>query len=320
MSLTNARDLINNSRRNLNLNVLKYPDDIDSVPHKIIFRFIKRNTSVSDRQFRITSQNTKDYLVLPVPTNIQDGVNLTYTAENLNLSGEVISNIIRGISLPSGGDVISNATTLADQLYSGFRTNVGSAFLSGAMAQSLAGSAAAEIIRNLSGRNIQLNPQNIDRAIAQGLGQVVNPFTTAIFQAVKLRTFSFEWNFSPSKKEESLKIEEIIKTLRLKALPKVKASNGNAFMEFPDEVEFSFLGMQNDTFSFPTSPCVIQGFNVDRTPTGNPVFFAGTGAPAFFNISLSLLEIRPLVAQDVEINGRTTTTVTSNPNLTIPSR
>lgn len=317
MSLTNARDLINNSRRNLSLNVLKYPEDIDSVPHKIIFRFIRRNTAVNDRAFRITSQNTQDYLVLPVPTNIQDGINLNYTAENLGLSGEILSRLARDVG--SNGFSVNNLQSTATSMYNTLTSTLGSTLLTGASAQASFGSAVSAVVGRIV-RGAQVNAQNIDRAVAQGLGQIVNPFTTAIFQGVKLRTFSFEWNLSPSKKEESIKIEEIIKKLRAKSLPKVKSASGNAFMEFPDEVEFSFLGMQNDSFSFPTSPCVIQSFNVDRTPTGNPVFFAGTGAPAFFNISLSLMEIRPMIVHETTNNNNTTTTVTSNPNLIFPSR
>ena len=312
MSLTNARDLITNSRSNLSLNVLKYPNDIDSVPHKIIFRFIKRNTSVSDRQFRITSQNSKDYLVLPVPTNIQDGVGIDYKVDNLGLIGELGSNVLRGLAR----DGLTSQTSY-ENAFQTVIDGVRSSVLSGALAQATAASAAAGLASRF---RLNLNPDRINNVISAGLGRIVNPFTTAIFQGVKLRTFSFEWNLSPSSRNESEKIEQIIKMLRTKALPKVKTTNGNAFMEFPEEVEFTFLGMQNDTFSFPTAPCVVTSFNVDRTPTGNPVFFAGTGAPAFFNISINLLEVRPLVVQDVANGGQTTEQVTINPTLVVPTR
>lgn len=292
-SLTNARSLINSSRQNLALSVLRYPDDIDSIPHKIIFRFVKRNTSVADRVFNV-STNTNQYLVLPVPINIQDGVNLSYSTESLGLTGEVISqltNDVRNLSATRIMGMISNPSSMTNP-----SPGMTSALTSGAVLQQSIG---ASVSAMASAARLNVNPNSINLAVAQGLGQIVNPFTTAIFQGVQLRQFSFEWFFSPSNPKESENLEKIIKMLRVKSLPKLKPNVGGAFLEFPDEVEFSFLGMQNDTFSFPTSPCVISSLNFDRSPTGQPVFFAGTGAPAFLSLYMSLVEIRPLIAQKV---------------------
>lgn len=297
-TLTNARSLINSSRQNLTLNVLRYPDDIDSIPHKIIFRFVKRNTSISDREFRVTSTTSNQYLVLPVPVNIQDGVNVTYAAKDLGITGEVFSSMANSLTNAGNHDMTTASGILAygqDQ-FNAFRRGLGPALTSGAVLQQSIGGAVSYAAGRLG---LRVNADNVNNAVAAGLGQIVNPFTTAIFQGVALRNFAFEWFFSPSNPKESETIEKIIKMLRIKSLPKLKANSGGSFLEFPDEVEFSFLGMQNDTFSFPTSPCVISSLNFDRSPTGQPVFFAGTGAPAFISLYMNLVEIRPLIAQKV---------------------
>ncbi len=313
--LTNARSLINSSRNNLELNVLKYPNDIDSVPHKILFRFVKRNTSQSEREFnrRNVSTNSNDFIILPVPSNIQDGVKLDYTIDNMGLTGEILSNTVRGMSNVTG------ANNFITEVGRSVGNTLSGLFAEGAIAQATAGGALAaggQAISTLTRGlvNLNLDAGALNRAIAFGLGRMVNPYTTAIFNGVRLRTFNFEWIFSPSSISESRKIEEIIKKIRSKSLPKVSASS--AIMYFPDEVEFTFLGMQDDTFSFPTAPCVITTFNIDRSPSGSPAFFAGSGAPAFFNISIGLMEIKPLVnTEQRSPSGANTISVSVNPSL-----
>lgn len=308
------RTLISNSRRQLRLDnaVLKYPREIDEVPHKVLFKFTKRGFTQAGNSQRATNTSTM-FLTLPVPSKIVDGTSVKISGTDLGLTGELLagaSSYLSGMDFTSIdaagrsaftagraiGDVYNRAASQGGVDFAGELGRAGLQFF-GARLISAAASRFAGVDVNAAA------------ALAVGTGQILNPFTTAVFGGVNLRTFNFNWQFSPVGEQESIDLEKIIKRLRAKSLPTV--SPNNLFMEFPHEVEFTYLGMQDDTFTFPTAPCYITSLEVDRTAAGTPAFFAKTGAPAFVSIGMRLLEIRPLVSKgDSEDNVITNATLT----------
>jgi hypothetical protein len=308
------RNLISNSRRQLSLDnsILKYPREIDEIPHKVLFKFTKRGFTQAGNTQRATNSSTM-FLTLPVPGKIVDGTSVKISGTDLGLTGELIagaSSYLSGLDFTSVQGATASAGTVARDLVNSFQNTTlgGATSFAGELGRAGLQFFGANIINTVANNLAGINA-NAAAALAVGTGQILNPFTTAVFNGVNLRTFNFSWRFSPSTEDDSIKLEKIIKRLRAKSLPTV--SPNNLFMEFPNEVEFTYLGMQNDTFTFPTAPCYITGMEVDRTAAGTPAFFAKTGAPAFVSISLNLLEIRPLVSKgDAEDNVITNATLT----------
>lgn len=290
--LTSARSLINNSRSNLSLSGLNFPDDIDKVPHKMVMRFVKRNALQGGR-YDLSPQEvtqTNGYIVLPVPTQIVDGVSLKYNPVDLGITGEIVSGVTaRAASVVGGGASIGSVARAlnAEELSAGIRE----------AALATATQYGGNVINTILQRAGINNPQGA-AALATGLNKTLNPFTTSVFQGVNLRTFTFTWTLAPKTRSESSSLERIIKELRSKSLPSLPRSGAGFFMEFPDTVEFNLIGMQDYTFAFPTAPCVVDSLSFDRTPTGSPVFFAGTGASAVVQLTMKLMEIRPLIRDD----------------------
>jgi hypothetical protein len=285
------------------------------VPHKVLFKFNDRRTRDQGNRNQVTT-NPNMFLLLPVPGKIQDGISVKYSATDLGIGGEAIAGIASYLSSVGGNALNTGVTEALGQVLTDIRsaasgvTTTGAVNFASEVGRVMLQSNAARFGTNLIGPNsIGANlgfGGNAAAGIAVGTGQIVNPFTTAVFGGVSLREFRFDWTFAPSTAAESVKIEQIIKKLRAKALPTV--SGNSLFMHFPSEIEFVYLGMKDDTFSFPTAPCVMTSISVDRTPTGQPVFFAGTGAPAFISLSMALMEVRPLVStgQNDEVNTNAT--------------
>lgn len=307
--LTSARTLIQNSRANTTLNGYIFPDNIEDVPHKMVMRFVKRSATLGGRS-DLTPQEvniTNGYIVLPVPSQIVDGVSINYQSTNLGITGEIIAGAASNISASMGSLDFSSTRNFLGSLGSATSNAVSTTL--GALGQyaSSAGQAmamnygASLINRGLSTAGVS-NPQAA-AALSVGLNKTLNPFTTAVFQGVNLRTFAFTWTLSPRTKNESTNLEIIIRMLRSKSLPNVPRNTSGLFMEFPEALEFNLIGMIDDTFTFPTSPCVIEALRFDRSPTGSPVFFAGTGAPAIVQITMKLMEIKPLIRDDTGSYG-----------------
>lgn len=296
------------SRTSGSLNILRYPADLEAVPHKMLINVRSRSRGGAGAITTTVGGNTKAAIALPIPSNITEYYSANYEKSDLGIIGEAIANAAS--AAVSGG-----VPSLAD-----FPGRVGSAI---SAATSTLGSSTTDILANIVGaiaftgavnlttRASQYIGQDTNalRAFQSGTGLIFNPHQTAVFTGVNLRDMKYTWELlAPKTEQESRNIEEIVSTLRNAMLPKI--SSNRLFLEFPDEVEYKFLGSAPD-FDMPTTPCVITNVSLNRSPRG-PAFFAKTGAPAFYSLTLSLMEIKTLTRDDF-IQNTTPAPTPSNP-------
>jgi hypothetical protein len=127
-------------------------------------------------------------------------------------------------------------------------------------------------------------------------GVSLNPYTTIKFKGIPLRTHSFVWKFSPESEADTNEIESIIKAIRLRMHPTGTFSSlTNFILSYPELVNFRIFGAENPDHIFPTAPCVVNSFNIDRTGGDYPSFFETTGMPVVYQIYMSVIEILPLL-------------------------
>ncbi len=134
---------------------------------------------------------------------------------------------------------------------------------------------------------------NIGAAAMNLKGQSINPYTTIRFKGMPLRRHNFRWKLSPESKENTDEIESIIKAISLRMHP--ESSVGEVILKYPELINFRILGPKNPDHVFPTAPCVIDSFNVDRTGGDYPSFFKGSGTPVVYGVQMSVIEILPLI-------------------------
>lgn len=127
-------------------------------------------------------------------------------------------------------------------------------------------------------------------------GVTLNPYTTIKFKGIPLRTHNFLWKFSPESEADTNEIESIIEAIRLRMHPTGTVSLiTNAVLSYPELVNFRIFGAKNPDHIFPTAPCVVASFNIDRTGGDYPSFFETTGMPVVYQIYMSVIEILPLL-------------------------
>lgn len=292
------------------LDILKFPEDLDKVPHKMLINIRSYRRSGAGTLSIPTGTDTRSAVALPVPSKIEESYNAQYSETDLGIIGNALSNAVDGfMSGEQIGSTLrrvgSDLTGQADDIRNNrpIRTgllNIGQAALyQGAIAAT--STAASAIGLNIPAR----------QAIAAGTGVIFNPHTTAIFSGVKLRNFSYSWTLAPKTEKESRSIEQIVRVLRNAMLP-ARGVN-ELFLKFPDQIEYKILGAMPD-FDMPTTPCVITGINLDRTKSG-PAFFAKTGAPVVYGLNISLMEIRALTRDDFTESA----TPPNTPNNSVPT-
>lgn len=142
-------------------------------------------------------------------------------------------------------------------------------------------------------------------AAGQLSGAIPNPNVTAAFKGPNLRQFAFSWTFAPKNKNESLKIQKIIKEIKGRILP-VMNSGTTSLLGYPSMVQPRlYLGVNSDTNKNPLfefKKCVIPRINVSYSPTGIPTFFKGTNLPTFVQLAITLVEIEYWTREDNEVD------------------
>lgn len=86
--------------------------------------------------------------------------------------------------------------------------------------------------------------ENLGKVIGNALKRVPNPQVQLLYRGLDLRTFSFNFTFTPSSAKEAEEIDEIIKTFTFYSLPDVTSGVGGQFFIPPQifRIKFAFLG------------------------------------------------------------------------------
>ena len=133
-------------------------------------------------------------------------------------------------------------------------------------------------------------------------GVVVNPNLEVLFNGPKLRTFSYNFTFTPRDDRESKTVKTIIKVIKKAMAPKRRKAA--IFLNVPAVFKIKYLmqGNREHPFLNKIKPCALTGFNVDYTPGGSYMTY-GDGSMTSYGVSLNFAELEPIYNDDVEIDS-----------------
>jgi len=152
-------------------------------------------------------------------------------------------------------------------------------------------SAGSDVINNsLIGAADALMTTNAGKMFGIYAGVARNPFVAMSFTGMKLRNFTFEWDFFPESYEESVALRDLINSLKLGMHPSYKSGYQNALFEYPNIYKPEFT---DPSFMFSFGYCVITSVSVDYHAKGTPIYFEKNGAkiPAYMKLNLALSEM-----------------------------
>lgn len=236
---------------------------------------------------------------LPLPNELRDDTTVSYTNINLETVGDLINgNVGSGVGaaiLRNSGNLIAGAGSLLGDA---------AAALGGA----LGGNMGEAAVGGVAGAIGSLFPaEQMTSAIQQSTGLAPNPNPSVAFQGPVLRDFSYSWAFYPKSREESAKIDAMIKKLKARALPKNFADKSAAILEYPDMCQVNFFPWDSGgtgTWGWSENSiirykkCVMAGVNVNYNPFGTPAFFEGSQLPVTYQLTISFREIEYLLSGD----------------------
>jgi len=131
-------------------------------------------------------------------------------------------------------------------------------------------------------------------ALLKGQGLAINPQVQLLFKATALRSFQFNYLFTPSSREEAEAIKTIIKAFKYHAAPEIGggAINNDLFFKMPDTFEIKFFYDNNENFNIHRiDRCVLESIDVDYAASGGGWTAHEGGYPVQTRMTLTFKEL-----------------------------
>lgn len=129
-------------------------------------------------------------------------------------------------------------------------------------------------------------------------GIVINPNLELLFQGPKLRSFRYNFRFTPRDKEEAKEIRRIIRVFK-KSMA-VRRTEGSLFLGVPAvyEIKYIFKGGGDHPFLNKIKPCALTGFNVNYAPDGSYMTYQD-GSMTSYTVDMQFDELEPIYNEDI---------------------
>ena len=132
-------------------------------------------------------------------------------------------------------------------------------------------------------------------------GKVMNPNLELLFSGPGLRSFNYNYQFTPREDREAKEIRSIIKFFKKNMAPIRK---GKLFLESPNvfKLKYIFKNGGQHPFLNKIKLCALQSFNVQYTPDGSYMTY-GDGSMTSYTASMTFQELNPIYAEDIEMSS-----------------
>jgi hypothetical protein len=229
---------------------------------------------------RYKQTGTKIYL--PMTPGISESNSVGWGSEELNpiqaTFGQTAFNAINNAGSKSSlMDILSG---LGDGLMNAGNTLLGDPNVKPFISAYFAGQA---VTANLLGRS----------------GIVINPNLELLFQGPKLRSFRYNFKFTPRDDGEAKIIRTIIKVF--KKTMAVRQSPGSLFLGVPSvyDIKYIYKSGNDHPFLNKIKPCALTGFNVNYTPDGSYMTYQD-GSMTSYAVDMQFDEIEPIYNEDID--------------------
>jgi len=252
------------------------------------------------RKNRSNTKTLDHTIILPIPSNIQDGNSVKYTEGSLDgLTAAALGAVIPLFNSNTGNP----GQDLTDLLKRG--ADVG-----------LDPATKDYFLRNLavSAANIpfggNLTPSQL---LARQTGNILNPNMELLFDGVTLRSFKFSFKLTPRNKDEADDVKNIIRLLKTSMAPGTSNKTGfnneqssieGLYLSTPSVFELRYMRGSNDhPFLHKFKQCFLTDMSVNYTGEGTYATYGGPnnqggGTPVSMIMDLSFKELEPVYGDD----------------------
>ena len=229
-----------------------------------------------------TTTRISDSVAIYLPPNVQDSLGATYNDTETGMLGFAAAAGLDFSNAVGAKDYEAAANALVG--------GAGGVLTEGAKK---AGAALAETLAGAEGAAGLVN---------RVFGQADNPYVEVLFQAMEVRTFTYNFTFAPRSEEETKDVQEIIQLFRFHMVPELQGGQSR-FLTLPSEfdIHYMYIGkdgtnVENDYYN-KIATCVCTNVTVDYTP--GKVSSFSDGAPTQITMALTFKETETLTKDKV---------------------
>ena len=160
--------------------------------------------------------------------------------------------------------------------------------------QLLGGVEGSDIASYFAGKAIVNNT-----LFTRATGKVLNPNLELLFTGPKLRSFNYQFRFTPREKEEARVVKRIIKFFKKNMAPQRVGSK--LFLMTPNVFKLKYIyknGLPHPYLN-KIKTCALTSFNVDYTPDGSYMTY-DDGSMTSYNVRMSFGELNPIYEDEID--------------------
>jgi hypothetical protein len=240
------------------------------------------------------AQNVISTIILPMPSNISDSNQVTYSDDSLDAVTAEVAGFARGVMSESfDKNLIGALGTRAQE----FLNQVGAQ--GGSIKDIYLGQLAASAAQIAGVGNITLN-----QILARGENQILNPNMELLFNGPTIRNFRFSFKMTPRDEKESADVKNIIRTFKKNMAPKTTSENSQFFLGAPNIFELSYVQTDKDTgrptlhsFLHRFKQCALTDVTINYTGENIYATYAD-GTPVSIIMDLTFKELEPIYSSD----------------------
>jgi len=130
-------------------------------------------------------------------------------------------------------------------------------------------------------------------------GKVLNQNLELLFSGPGLRTFNYNFRFTPREDTEAKMVRSIIKMFKKAMAPRL--SKKELFLKSPHvfKLEYMFKNGQEHPFLNKIKTCALTNFNIQYAPDGSYMTY-DDGSMTSYTVNMSFGELNPIYEQDID--------------------
>lgn len=221
---------------------------------------------------------------LPMQPGLAESNNVNWGGETLNALEAAAANIA-GSTIKGAGEGLGPAF---EGLMSGSKDALNTIFGEGGVNSN---DVAAYFAGQAVGKNV----------FTRTTGKIMNPNLELLFSGPNLRTFNYNYQFTPREDREAKEIRSIIKFFKKNMAPIRK---GKLFLESPNvfKLKYIFKNGGQHPFLNKIKLCALQSFNVQYTPDGSYMTY-DDGSMTSYTASMTFQELNPIYSDEIEMSS-----------------
>ncbi len=283
--------------------LLRYPLDIPDLGYDFIRitayeytaggrQALTLNSKQSAKQRLIKDSKKKETVILPMQPNFSESNAVSWGGDNINPL-----QMIAGRAAMTGIEALGNFGDLEGM---GKAAKKGIADIGNDISAMLSDPASGPaLVAYFAGQAVGAN------ILGRTAGVTLNPNLELLFKGPNLRTFNFNFRFTPRSAKESEEIKQIIRVFKKNMA--VQRSTSNLFLLTPRVFTVEYIYNANNEnagqlhpYLNVFKPMAMTNLNVNYTPDGTYMTYNETGSLTAYDLQMSFGELEPIYADEFE--------------------